>query len=262
MSKSPAPRSALALLVISTAGCFAVPGASGPASSAEISSQQRAAFAQSMGYPTKKSPQELEAAIAQQTKGFVPRASKRSEGRLEAPLALTIEGVERTCYTVVLRLGASAHWGLGAEAGLRFDFQSPTSKGSGGPGLIGPGAVASVGCAEANGPIVLTMAPLVGTDPIGQGPFTLELWSRTLTKEEVDHLQADKQRQIAEQREFAAREAAKQEQRETRGCAKCDARYQGCIGGGRGSAVCRQEYGSCAFEEVGANYLSACPNPR
>ena len=28
-----------------------------------------------------------------------------------------------------------------------------------------------------------------------------------------------------------------------------------------GIMVCRDEYGSCAFHEVGADYLSACPNP-
>jgi hypothetical protein len=102
---------------------------------------------------------------------------------------------------------------------------------------------------------------MVGADPIGQGPLELELWSHKLTAEEAAHLEADKQRQIQEQREFARQQALEQQMRADRGCAKCDGRYQGCIGAGRSRGVCRDEYGSCAFHEVGADYLSACPNP-
>lgn len=243
------------------AACFAVPSpAPAPApNSAELQAQQKAAFAQSMGYPTKKTVEELEATIQRQTKDFKRR--RTDEARLEALAPYVIEGVEGTCYTVVIRLRDGATWGPGAEAGLRFDFRSPTGNGSGGPGVVGPGAVASVGCAEASGPIALTMAPMIGQEPIGQGPVELELWSHKLTAEEAARLEADKQRQIREQREFAEREEAKRQQRATTGCAKCDGRYQGCIGAGRSRSVCRDEYGSCAFREVGADYLSACPNP-
>lgn len=101
---------------------------------------------------------------------------------------------------------------------LKFSFQRPEIAGSGGPGVVGPGAVASVGCAEATGPITLTMAPMIGGDPIGQGPITMELYSHKLTRAEKQRLEQDKQRQIAEQREFAARqaerEAAAREERE------------------------------------------------
>lgn len=251
----------LSVLLPFLAACFAVPSpatAPGP-NSAELQAQQKAAFAQSMGYPTRKTAEELEATIQRQTKDFKRR--RTSEARLEAFEPYVIEGVEGTCYTVVMRLRDGATWGPGAEAGLRFDFRSPTGNGSGGPGLIGPGAVASVGCAEASGPIALTMAPMIGQEPIGQGAVELELWSHKLTAEEAARLEADKQRQIREQREFAEREEAKRQQRATAGCAKCDGRYQGCIGAGRSRSVCRDEYGSCAFREVGADYLSACPNP-
>src|SRR5262249_39802707 len=142
------------------------------------------------------------------------------------------------------------------------DFQTPTGPGSGGPGIAGPGAVIALGCAEANGPITLTMSPLIGTDPIGSGAVDLQKFSHLLTEQAAPHPEAGKQRQIEEQREFARQEAAKKQQRESTGCSKCDGRYQGCVGAGRGESVCRDQYRTCAFEEVGADYLSACPNPR
>jgi hypothetical protein len=252
-----------AVVLVAVAACFpaltAGPELASTPSPAVIQHQQREAFARSMGYPTKKSPEELEATVLRHLKGFKP--SRHSDGRLEAPQPLAIDGVRGTCYTVVIRLGAGATWGLGAEAGLRFDFQTPTGPGSGGPGVTGPGAVASVGCAEADGPITLAMAPMVGSDPIGTGPYTVELWSRTLTRAEAAHLEADKQQQIREQREFAQREAAKKHDRESRGCSKCEARYQGCVGAHRGDSTCRDEYRSCAFQEAGADYLAVCPHP-
>ena len=47
---------------------------------------------------------------------------------------------------------------------------------------------------------------MIGADPIGSGPMSLQLVSHVLTRAEREHLEADKQRQIAEQREFAARD--------------------------------------------------------
>jgi hypothetical protein len=229
--------------------------------SPQFQAQQRAAFAQSMGYPTKKSPAELDATIAKQTKDFKP-AGKHVEGRLETPAPLTIDARKGTCYTIVMKLGDDAAWGTGAEAGLKFDFQGASGNGSGGPGVVGPGAVASVGCAEADGSITWTMAPMVGHDPIGQGTYWLDLYSHALTAAEAKHLEEDKQRQIAEQQDFQRREEAKKQQRLSSGCAKCDARYQGCIGAGRGQPTCQSDYRSCAFEEAGPDYLSACPSAR
>jgi hypothetical protein len=200
---------AATLLTITTTACFAMQPAASPAFAPPDPAQQRAAFAQSMGYPTKKSPAELEQTIAEQTKTF-KATGVGGELRLEAPEPFVFDGVSGTCYTVVMRLGDGAAWGLGAEAGLKFDFRRPEIAGSGGPGVVGPGAVASVGCAEATGPITLTMAPMIGQDPIGQGPITLQLYSHVLTQAEKQHLEEDKQRQIAEQQEFAAREAERE----------------------------------------------------
>ena len=198
------------LLSISTTACFAMQPAPTPTYAQPDPAQQRAAFAQSMGYPTKKSPAELEQTIAEQTKDFKP-TGKAGQIRLDAPQPFVINGVNGTCYTVVMRLAEGAAWGVGAEAGLKFDFRRPETAGSGGPGVVGPGAVASVGCAEASGPITLTMAPMIGSDPIGQGALDVQLFSHVLTRAEKQRLEQDKQRQIAEQREFAAREAEREE---------------------------------------------------
>jgi len=194
------------LLVVTTAACVPLMPSASPGYAAPDPAQQRAAVAQSMGYPTKKSPEELERTIEEQTKDFKP-TGRTGEFRLEAPEPFVFEGVSGTCYTVVMRLGGDAAWGIGAEAGLKFEFQRPETAGSGGPGVVGPGAVASVGCAEASGRITLTMAPMFGQDPIGQGPIKMQLYSHVMTRAEKQQLAEDKQRQLAEQRELAARQA-------------------------------------------------------
>ncbi len=219
---------------------------------------QRAAMAQSMGYPTKKSPEELDQAIAKNTDKFKP-TGRKGEMHLEAPEPFVFDGKTGTCYTIVMRLGENAAWGLGAEAGLKFDFKRPEIAGSGGPGVIGPGAVASVGCAEADGPITLTMAPMIGQDPIGTGPMSMQLFSHVLTRAEREHLEADKQRQIAEQREFAARERereAQEQQRRDRESAERSARASSSGGSSGGS---RSGGSSGPSGPVSVTIRSSCP---
>src|SRR5438132_1660845 len=88
------------------------------------------------------------------------------------------------------------------------------------PAVRGPGAVASVGCAEATGTITLAMAPMIGHDSIGRGKFDYELWSKRLSEREQLALEHDKQRQITEQQQFAAEEDRKQRERAIMGCSK------------------------------------------
>jgi hypothetical protein len=203
---------ATALALSTTAGCLgAMTGAAyTPPDPAQQRAQQRAAFAQSMGYPTKKSADDLDRTIAEQTQNF-KQTGRTGETRLEAPEPFTFDGVSGTCYTVVMHLGDGATWGVAGDA-LKFDFKRPEIGGSGGPGVVGPGAVASVGCAESTGPITLTMAPMLAGDPIGQGPVKMQLYTHVLTRAEKQHLEEDKQRQIAEQRDFAARQAERDAQ--------------------------------------------------
>jgi hypothetical protein len=252
-----------ALALAALAGCVGMlPTAPATPPPEQIQAQQRAAFAQSINYPTRKSPQELAATIEAQTKGFRRIAAGDATGQLAQPAAYQISAERNTCYTVVLRLGDGAAWGPGAEAGLRFDFQTPTTRGSGGPGVVGPGAVASVGCPTATGPVTLTMAPMIGADAIGHGPYTVELWSHRQSDAEAAHMAADQQRQADEQRAFAERQRAKEEAQTQSGCATCDGRYQGCIGAGLSRDRCESEFRTCAFEKAGPRYMSTCASPR
>jgi hypothetical protein len=177
---------------------------------AAIKAQQRAGFAQSMGYPTRKSAQELDQAIAKYTEKY-KKTGRTGTAQLEAPDPFVFDGVSGTCYTVVIRLGAGAAWDTAGDY-LKFDFQRPDTKGSGGPGVVGPGAVASVGCAKATGPISLQMASMLEGDPIGKGPVSLELYAKVLTKAEQKRHEEDEARQIAEQQEFARQQAIRDEQ--------------------------------------------------
>lgn len=251
---------ALAAVVLTSCMIPQAPAVVAPASQGQIEGQQREAFARSAGYPTRKTAADLDQMIAQYTKGFRPTGT-RGERDLAAPAPIAITGVKGTCYVVVMRLAADATWDRGAEAGLRFDFQTPTGQGTGGPGLRGPGAVASVDCAEASGPITLTMAPLVGHDPIGHGALAYEVYSHVLTAKEARARAEDRARQEREAQDFAQQERAKKQARLDHGCSTCEARYQGCLGAGRDQSSCRSDYSSCAFEQAGPDWMDACPNP-
>lgn len=210
--------------------------------------------ASSGSHPTTKTKADLDAVIAQQTKDFAP-GDALPPGRLESPAPVTVQGVTDTCYTIVMRLGEGATWGHGADAGLKFGFQSPTGPGYGGPGVTGPGAVVSLGCAKAKGDITLTFAPYSGSDPVGQGPYSLELWTHKLTGQEKQHLADDEKRQEQDAAAFEAKRKAEADQK----CATCNARYQGCLGAGRSANSCRDAFSTCRLEE-GAD-LRSCATP-
>jgi len=248
-----------------TTACFgamygAPAGVAATTSTGDVSAQARASAARTLGYPTRKTAAELDALVTRQTAKFT-RTGTRAEGRLESPAPLSIRGKRLTCYTVVMRLGDGASWGPGAEGGVRFDFQTPTTHGSGGPGVTGPGAVASLGCAMSDGPITLTMAPLFGADPLGQGPYTLEVYAHALSAAEYASYQADQRQQSDDAAKFAASEAAKKNDRLSKGCATCESRYQGCVGSGQSESTCRNAFSSCAFEQAGPDYYQACAHP-
>ena len=178
---------------------------------ATVKERQRQGLAQSLGYPTKKAEADLDRTIAEQTAKF-KRSTTTGQLLLQSPQPFTFDGVEGTCYTVVLRLAGDAKWDIAGDY-TKFDFQRPETRGSGGPGVIGPGAVASVGCAKSTGPITLTMASMVEGDRIGFGAANLELYTRVLTRAEKKAMEEDERRQIAEQEEFAREERQREEQR-------------------------------------------------
>src|SRR5512140_477185 len=118
----------LAALTLLLGACFAMapaPAAYQPVDPAAVKEQQRQAFARSAGYPTNHSAADLQAMIDEQIRTYTAMG-RRGTGELGTPQAVTIDGVRGTCYKVVMRLRDGAAWDRGAEAGLRFDFTSPS----------------------------------------------------------------------------------------------------------------------------------------
>jgi hypothetical protein len=245
------------LPVLFLAACFPMVAAP-PTAVAPGGASQREAFARSAGYPTRHTAADLQALIDQQLVNYAP-VGRTGDGSLQAPGAFTFDGERHTCYQVVMHLADGAAWGQGAEAGLKFSFAGATGNGMGGPGVRGPGAVVAVGCSEAPGAVTLTMAPLFGADPIGSGPYKLEVFGKKLSEQAwADKRVAEKaeeDRMAREQAEDHAREQAKVDA----GCNRCDGRYQGCIGAGRDHASCQSEFTTCEFEQVGGG--ATCPRP-
>jgi hypothetical protein len=206
-------RQASVVVPLVATGCFQMmqPAAYQPADPAAIKERQRQGLAQSLGYPTKKTEADFDRTVAEQTAKY-KKSGRSGEMLLQSPAPFTFDGTEGTCYTVVMRLEGDAKWDIAGDY-TKFDFQRPEIGGSGGPGVVGPGAVASVGCAKQNGPITLTMASMVEGDRIGFGAAKLELYTRVLTRAEKKAMEEDERRQIAEQQEFARQEREREERR-------------------------------------------------
>ena len=254
----------LVFSLVSLAACFSPLAMTSPtlASQGDVQQNQHDAFARSSGYPTRKSRADLDAMAQHMTEKY--QLVNTSTGTLEALAPIAINGKRGMCYAVVLRLADGAAWDTGAEAGMLFDYRVPGGASKAGPGLVGPGAVGALPCADADGPITMRLTAMDGNPrgaPIGHGPYSVELWSHRQTAQEaasvVQHQQEDDERF----RKYEAEENAKKQQRAQTGCSKCEARYQGCVGAGRSTSSCGDDYRSCAFEAVGPDYMSSCPNP-
>ena len=255
---------ALALAAAACVAPFAPMGSGpmGPAPMGATPTDMHEAFARSAGYPTRKSPEQLESTAHQMTAKY--KLLKKSAGTLEALTPIAIEGKRGVCYAVVLRLADGATWDVGAETGMLFDYSSPSGGSKAGPGLVGPGAVGALPCADSDGRITMRLSALDGNPrgaPIGHGAYTVELWSHVQTRAEAASFAADQQKQERDYRAFKAEDDAKKAKVAQQGCSKCEARFQGCVGSGRSNSSCDSDYRSCAFEQVGADYTSSCPNP-
>lgn len=226
----------------------------------KVESLQRDEAARSSGYPTRRSPAELEQAIQKHTQGYL-RTATTFDGRLDQPAPIALEGKQDVCYVAVLRLDAGAAWGVGAEAGVRFAVTRADGPANAGPGVVGPGAVATLGCPAASGPITLAMAPMVGQDPLGRGSFRGELWEMVLTPEQAAQLRAELARRAEEQRAEIARLREERRQRAERACNTCEVRYQGCLGAGRTRRACDDMFDRCRFDEGGVDSVEMCPSP-
>ncbi len=253
-----------AISLVGLTGCFGALVPTIPTYNPPSEAQQNEAFAQSMGYPTKHSAEELQAFLDKHLAGYTPEG-KPMEESLEDGISVPVELKRGKCYFMVLKLGEGAQYSGKAQAGYRFDYE-PKSGGmqiTGGPGIHGPGGAGSAGCPQANGSYDFILRNIVGATnkDLGTGPITLQLYSKPVSDKELTALKADQERQIAESERFRQEQEAKDAQRASSGCAACDGRYQGCRGTGRSVSSCQSDYRSCAFQKVGASWPSACQMP-
>jgi hypothetical protein len=258
-------RHLVALAFLACGGCFpmvaAAPLPPAPVYQPVDTSQ---AFAASMGYPTRHTAEELEAFLAQHLAGYRPEGQVLG-ATLEGPVRVPVRLKRGRCYFMVLRLAAGAAYSGKAQAGFRFDFE-PRNGGAqitGGPGVHGPGGAGSAGCPQRTADYDFVLRTVVGASEadLGTGPITLQLYAKPISAAQLANLKADEERQIEEARRFRAEQQAREAARAQAGCAKCDARYQGCRGAGRSVSACQSAFRSCAFEEVGASWPSRCRTP-
>lgn len=231
---------------------------------ARAASAQVEAFAKAMGYPTRHTAAELEAFLAKNLDGYKPVGSA-VPAKLDAPVRVPVKLARGNCYFMVLRLGEGANFSEKAEAGYDFEFEpkGAGTKVSGGPGLHGPGGAGSGGCPQQDGDYDFVLHLTLGSSDrdLGTGPATLQLFAKPVSDKKLGDLKADQDRQLDESRRFKEEQQAKENARALSGCNACNARYQGCRGAHRSVGSCQADFRSCAFEKIGASWMSACRVP-
>jgi hypothetical protein len=120
------------------------------------------------------------------------------------------------CYVQVLRLADGSQWSANAVANVFFDYGGEPMKLSAGPGRIGRGAVAKLGCQPRAHRYALRI--WTAGESLGRGPATLELYSRPATEAELEH--AD--RSLHESVERGARD---RDEHYRKVCGRCRSEY-------------------------------------
>lgn len=190
--------------------------------------------------------QERDQFIAQQTEGYEP-AGDPVGGRLESfePVPVAVE--RGRCYTMVLRLDDGAEFSELAKKGLAFVYSAPEGPEiSGGPGVHGPGGVASAGCPLEDAAMTFQVKPALddpNSEGLGKGPYTLQLLAKPISEEQLVALEADQEQQIADQRERAAQRAA---ERASKACRGCQDDYLTCLRT-TARAQCSNERDTCVY---------------
>jgi hypothetical protein len=128
------------------------------------------------------------------------------------------------------------------------------------PGLHGPGGVAALGCYAADTAVEVKLTDQSNNPTLGTGPYTLTVYSRPGTPEEIVAYENQDASWTAAKEQVAAEDAARA-QKSAEGCQTCQTRYQGCIGAGRSRSTCDSEFKTCGFDKVGPSYLSTCKLP-
>lgn len=198
--------------------------------------------------------------IAEWTEGYEPVGEPiESDLSSIAPFALRMERGQ--CYTMVFRLSSEASFSEQARSGISFVYERTTGATvNGGPGIHGAGGVGSGGCPLSDSDatfFVRTMIPSDAPD-LGRGPVTLQLMTKPISEDELAALEQDRERQIEEQRAFAAEQDRKKAERAASGCRKCHEEYVECLALTDNKADCAQDRNSCAFREAGLPSYNQC----
>lgn len=207
-----------ALLTTAT-GCSFLPGFGTPKGSSGASGP-------STPPPPKEDPrfehsvEELDAFVAEHTEGY-EAAGDELTGSLDSFEPWDIEMERGKCYRLVIRLDEGAAFGEHARRGVAFKYTSPGKPTvNGGPGVHGPGAVASGGCPQTDRTATFDMIANWGSatnksriHELGSGGFTAQLFTRDISEKELAERKADAERQAEESRRFAEEQRRKEEER-------------------------------------------------
>jgi len=191
---------------------------------------------------------ELAQFIAKWMPGYKAEGAARA-GRLEGFQPFAVNLKRGRCYLMVLKLQPGAQWSPHAKGGVSFIYQphfaGPTV--NGGPGIHGPGGIGSAGCPQTSGAFTFDVQAIWGsaTDKsklhdLGVGPFTLQLFGKPVSEQQLGAQAADTRRQIAESEAFKRRSI-----RDT--CIRCSHDKDDCFDGRHRpfGGSCVSEYRSC-----------------
>ena len=209
------------VLLVFGAGCGLLPtfpgGKSSSPSSVSASSEPRAP---KLDPRFDHSAEELDAFVDEHTEGYKAEGEP-FEGTLDDFEPLAFKMKRGKCYRVVLRLQDDADFGEHARRGVAFRYTSsgnPTV--NGGPGVHGPGAVASGGCPQTDRTATFDMIANWGsaTDKsriyeLGTGGFTIQLYTKKISDAELAARAADTERQLEASRRFNEEQRRREEER-------------------------------------------------
>lgn len=143
-------------------------------------------------FPGVHSAEDLAARVAESTAGFSLVRSFGVDLATLEPVPLTIE--RGTCYVAAMHLAPGATWSrTSIEQGMRVVLDSEDGDVSGGPGVVGPGAVSVFGCARRTRSARLQLDPLGTVDGVGTGTLEVQLYGRTMKPGELEAMIADEE---------------------------------------------------------------------
>ena len=172
-------------------------------------------------------PTDREAAIARETKGYLPGAIVTV--RLDQPIVRELRVARGECLVAVLRLQKGARLADEALDHVSTELDLPNETRSAGPGVIGPGIVASFACTQASSKATLAFK-VPSSGPLGTGPATLQLYTRSAPDRELRANAAEDRAAMREQNRSIAN-------RKVESCRECVEERISCQRRGAGSCL-------------------------